>query len=277
MTVIHASSERRSGRISFLGRVAAHARANYRGPFRRRPRKRPAGYSESHLTKGKSYHAFFRDRPGRRLMWELEQSVLLQILEEVGPVSRHLDFAGGTGRIAGFMQSRCETQYILDISSAMLDVAREHLEHAHVVCRDFREGVPEVPPQSVDMVTAFRFFPNADEELRDAAMEFIASRLRPGGYLVCNNHRNFWSVPYVTARLLFVGGADGMEHREMRDLAECHGLQLIGSHSIGLIPQTDNHAMLPWGLVRMIEKACLAHIGRRTRAGYNVVYLFKKA
>ena len=39
-----------------------------------------------------------------------------------------------------------------------------------------------------DLVTSFRFFGNAQDELRSSALAAINRHLRPQGYLIINNH-----------------------------------------------------------------------------------------
>ena len=251
-----------------------------RMPFQLRPtRKRRAysSYTYSHLHKGREYHAGFSTSPGRRMIWQLEQEILESIAAERGPFSSHLDFAGGTGRIAAIMKRHCTTQYVLDVSQEMLAVAKENVPGAKLIQRDFNEGVPEIAEASQHLVTAFRFFPNAEPDLRNGAMRFIASRLKPGGHLICNNHRNFWSVPYVTQRLTFCGGTEGMTNEEMVSLARAHGLSLERRYSMGVLPQTEASCVLPWALAERLERSVFRRVGTRHRLGYDVVFVFERA
>lgn len=249
-------------------------------PFQRRPYPRPrpyASYTQSHLHKGPGYHAGFDRVPGRRMIWEMEQEVLEQFAREHGPFASHLDFAGGTGRIAHILHKHCNAQRILDVSGEMLAVAREMLPDATFIQRDFNAGVPEIPEASQDLVTAFRFFPNAEAELRSGGMRFVASRLKPGGYLICNNHRNFWSLPWITWRVTLRGGTSGMTNDEMIGLARENGLRLLRRYSMGVVPQTEEKAILPWRAVERLERYIFRHAGGRHGLGYNVVFVFIKA
>lgn len=247
-------------------------------PLRFRPRERCDDYSVSHCAKGDDYHLRFEESPGRRLAWRFEREFLEKtVCSGDRPVS-HLDFAGGTGRIASVIANCCARQTILDISESMLTVASRHVPGARIICGDFRTNPNIVPAGAFDLVTAFRFFPNAENSLRDAAMGFIARALAPGARLVCNNHRNFWSVPYVAGRLLLARAAsEGMTNGQLVRLAAGHGLRLVCSRSMGVIPQTERKALLAWSSMERLEAFFWNHGGRHHRLGYNVVFVFEKS
>lgn len=252
------------------------SRIDLLAPFRWRPAPREGDYSASHQTKGTDYHNRYNDLPGRRLAWRFEREFLLATIAESGRRGSHLDFAGGTGRIAGALSNQVESQTILDISASMLSVAARHVPGARIVCGDFRSNPDLVPARAFDLVTAFRFFPNAEESLREAAMAYVARALVPGGIFVCNNHRQFWSIPYIAGRLILARAAsEGMLNRRMVDLAARHGLRLTRTQSIGVIPQTDRKALLPWTWVDRIETGIWKHAGSWHGLGYDVLYVFE--
>ena len=72
---------------------------------------------------------------------------------------------------------------------------------ARFACVDLRQLLETVPAGSVDLATAFRFFPNADPALRAAGVEAMSAVVRPGGFVLLNNHRNFWSPSYLVRRV----------------------------------------------------------------------------
>lgn len=248
------------------------------GPLQMEPIKRTHQYSNTHLHKGKgfSYHQAFSKYPGRKMIWELEQETLRIIVKKLGLIGCHLDFAGGTGRIAGVIEDYCDEQFILDISSEMLTIARENLSKAKIICADFNENPSELGQNKFDVITAFRFFPNAEPELREAAMEFISSKLKEEGLLICNNHRNFWSIPYFIRRLTYSGGSVGMSNNEIVSLANQYGLKLNQVYSMGVIPQTEEKAILPWNVTEVIERFIFSLFGNKHKRGYVVLYVFKK-
>jgi hypothetical protein len=233
-------------------------------------------YTESHLHKGEDYHTSFTMHSGKLLIWELEQEALQDFSKEKGPFHSHLDFAGGTGRIASALQKQCAVQTILDVSESMLTVAAKYLPTAIIVESDFREAYLEFAQEKAELATAFRFFPNAETKLKEEAMAFLALQVKEGGWLVCNNHRNFWSLPYIIARLTFRGGQVGFTNQEMIKLAERHGFCLAKTYSMGVLPHSSNKSYIPWRLVRFLEGQFFKLCGTKHRSGQNVIFVFQR-
>src|SRR5690606_24464999 len=71
------------------------------------------------------------------------------------------------------------------------------------------------------LVTAFRFFLNAEPDLRRAALQAIEPRLAPGGYLVANFHLNPTSLTGLYVRLRSLRRA---RRRPMMSLDEARAL-----------------------------------------------------
>lgn len=246
------------------------------GPVQLIPKQETENYTTSHLNKSDDYHQIFSDYEGIRIMWELEQSVIKSIIEN-HVFTSYLDFAGGTGRIASIIENKCNQSYILDISERMLSVAERKLKNTQIICGDFNDKSLNLKCLKFDLITAFRFFPNAEANLRFLAMQFISNKLNNGGLLICNNHRNFWSIPYFFMRLTFFGGHAGMSSHQMITLSEQCGLELIGTYSMGVVPQTNKKTILfSWKLTKYIETFIFNHIGTRHSLGYNVIYVFRK-
>lgn len=228
-------------------------------------------YSDSHLEKGIEYDNRFLDLKGRRLMWDLEKRILRK---EVKMANDYLDFATGTGRIISALSDLANKKYGLDISEKMLEVAIRNSKDTQFINRDFREPIPELENKRFDLITAFRFFPGAENKLREDAMRFISNKLKKGGVLIVNNHRNFWSIPYVVMRIFFIKrGFGGMKNGEMIRLAKKYGLTLTRCYSMGIVTWTEKRNILPWPMVFFIENMLLRW-ARFHRLGYNVVFIF---
>ncbi|MGB7328003.1 MAG: class I SAM-dependent methyltransferase, partial [Rubripirellula sp.] len=126
-------------------------------------------YRHSHLgaDKAKSYNNLFQDNPYRKILWQFERQVVDRVIAELGqrPL-RHLDFACGTGRVVAHVESHDHLHSTgVDISPDMLNEARKHVGHSTLVEADLtRDDV--LAEKRFDLITAFRFFPNAQGELR---------------------------------------------------------------------------------------------------------------
>ena len=212
---------------------------------------------DSHRCKGADYQARFEENPRRAVLWDVEQLLLDRILRRFLPARPidHLDFACGTGRILGLLEGRTRTSTGVDVSASMLAVARERVRRAELVEGDLTRD-ELLRGRRFDLITAFRFFPNAEEELRRDAIAALATRLADGGILVLNNHRNLSSLFFRLARLLRPGadGGDGMWDREVVSLAAGVGLAVRARYHAGIVPESESRVLRPRALVAAVER-----------------------
>lgn len=191
-------------------------------------------YRISHAERGATYDDTLTTTPFDRYMAEWERQHLARIVRELFPqrVGRYLDFACGTGRITATVSPLCEKAVGVDVSPSMLEVARRKLPSVEFHQRDLTVGGGD-SLGLFDLVTAFRFFGNAQPELRDAALGAICRHLRPGGHLIINSHRNPRALYSLLGRLT---GAPphGMDLHmgKLRDLLARHGLRILHEQPI---------------------------------------------
>ena len=150
-------------------------------------------YRLSHTdpTKGATYDAHYLSDPHDRILWRLEQQILSEHLDTRfrGKEIHLLDFACGTGRIAHFLEPRVTRSVGVDVSASMLDQARRKLTRTRLILADLtRQNV--LAGQHFGLITAFRFFVNAEPSLRENVMGILASLLTEDGCLIFNNHHN---------------------------------------------------------------------------------------
>jgi predicted TPR repeat methyltransferase len=220
---------------------------------------RATDYRSSHIGKGDGYASSFSERPLRALVWELERRVLDEVVAtRFGERRvRYLDLACGTGRVLTYLEDRVDRAVGVDVSPTMLDVARTRSTRAEIILGDVtQEDV--LSGRSFDLVTAFRFFPNAEPALRAGAMEAVQRLLAPDGLLVFNNHRNSSSLMHRVARAMRRGGREGMSPTEVLDLVDSSGFAIEATYHVGLLPITEKHALRPWALVKCVERAAFA-------------------
>ena len=215
-------------------------------------------YRDSHLApdKGASYHSAFTDNPHRSLVWELEKKALDNIVKRFHadrPVE-HLDFACGTGRILQHLAGRAKVSVGVDLSPSMLDVARTTVPSAELIEADITRS-DVLGDRKFNLITAFRFFPNAQVELRMEAMHSLVRHLAAGGHIVFNNHMNRSSLLYRLARLLRRSTNEGMSGQEVNEIVAAAGLRIEKTYHIGLMPATETHLLLPRLLLGMVERA----------------------
>ena len=235
-----------------------------------------ASYRNSHLARGRDYHAIFTSRRHTRVLWDLERRVLDHLLAQHFPSAppRHLDFACGTGRILAHLEGRTSVSVGVDVAESMLDVAREVAPRAELRRQDITID-PLPSGEAFDLITAFRFFPRAEPELRDSAMGALARLLTDEGLLVFNNHLNETSLMRRVGRRLGRCRWRAMSHEEVLRLMKPHGLEMVGSWTLGVLPFNDKVIPLPH-LVRAVEWAA-ARAFRFQRLAQDVVYVVRKA
>lgn len=245
--------------------------------LRSRPVSDWSDYSVSHLTKGRDYQDAFETWPGRAIIWELEQQAIPAMLCGAAPRTA-LDFATGTGRVARLLKKTFPDCRVTgaDISEKMLSVAKAEGGGIDYVQLDGRKATEQLPPNSFDLATAFRFFPNADGKLRLEAADQLAKLVKPGGLLLINNHRNFWSLTYIIQRTVLRQEAKGMLNSELIDLFTSRGFSVEAHVSLGLTPTTEKKTVLPWPVVRAIETLNFKSAARHHSAGSDTLFLFRK-
>jgi SAM-dependent methyltransferase len=190
-------------------------------------------YRSSHLNRGKNYDGTIAAAPFDAYMAELERAHLGEIIPALFPdgIPRYIDFACGTARITETVAPLAKQAIGVDISASMLETARKKCPNVEFIHADLTESAQDLG--QFDLATSFRFFGNAQPALRHKVLQTLARLVRPGGYLIINNHRN----PHSLAALLHraTGGQMDMDltyFRFRRILAE-HGFKIIESRPIG--------------------------------------------
>ena len=147
-------------------------------------------------TKPKKYERQYARRSYGEIIWTIEQGQLLDFLKEFRlnhPRIYYLDFAAGTGRVISFLEQYVYSAVGVEISPAMVEIARPKLRCGQVLCTDITAPGTSLEGQ-YDLITAFRFFLNAETDLKRTAMKGLAARLKDeSSRLIFTNHGNPWS------------------------------------------------------------------------------------
>jgi SAM-dependent methyltransferase len=219
-------------------------------------------YKDSHkyAQKGAEYEAFYQMQPWEGFLWSREQKIILKILEKYfkGRDIHLLDFACGTGRITAFMEERVKTSTGVDVSSSMLAIAKRKLKRTEIIKADITtEDV--LQGRKFNLITAFRFFVNAEPALRCSAMQALAGLLSEDGYFVFNNHQSYGS-PWIKLRWLRhrqinpQGIFNVMTIGQMRELVECVGLEIVELYPAGFFHPPK--IAIPRAVSRAAENVC---------------------
>ena len=202
-------------------------------------------------------------------MWKLEKKFLDDIVKRYFPCYSisHLDFACGTGRILKYLEGRTDSSVGVDLSEEMLCMARKEVPQAEIIQADLtREDV--LGDRRFNLITAFRFFPNAQPELRMEAMHVLVKHLTDSGYIVFNNHLNSSSLLHRIQK----DSAHGMNEAEMLKLVLSNGLRIINVYHGGVLPTNETRAYLPGHMLLAVETVASRFQTFRTYA-QNLVYV----
>lgn len=191
-------------------------------------------YRASHLDKGGQYDASLAESPFDAYMSSWERRHLPSLLRRFYPngPQRYLDFACGTGRITAQVAPLARQSTGVDISPTMIEEAQKKCPQTQFHLADLTQQ--NLSLGDFDLITSFRFFGNAQDELREGAMKAIAKRLANGGHLVINSHRNPRAL-YALFDRLTGGDAGSMDLHlpKLRGLLARHGLRIVALQPIG--------------------------------------------
>jgi len=197
------------------------------------------------------------------IVWSIERKQLIDFVTEFRRgKSRidYLDFASGTGRIIAALEDHVDSAVGIEISPAMAEIAQNKLQRARMVCNDITG--PHSPIEAkYDLITAFRFFLNAEPDLKQAAMDSLAKRLRDGSSrLIFNNHGNLWSHKLIMwpfhaihrAGKGYIERGNYMTLKQARRLADKSGLVIENVMGSGVL-SSKSEWLIPFDMLLRIE------------------------
>jgi SAM-dependent methyltransferase len=236
-----------------------------KGPPTQRDGATSVGYRTTHQD---ADHARYYDRDlwlpssAKGLDWEIERRILDRVFDRhLRPTPlRAVDFACGTGRVLQYLEARVNETIGIDVSAEMLALARPRCLHSRLVQHDVTVTPLPGLPQPIDLVTAFRFFLNAEPELRRDALTWMRSALRTDGVLVANFHLNPLSLRGRYLRMRWAGRqrAPMLAPREVDDMLAAAGFDVLTHYGYEYLPYRREGTRL-WApaLRRRLEMALL--------------------
>ncbi len=175
-------------------------------------------------------------------IWSLQRPWLRRIVQRQRRRSqrlRLLDFACGTGRIIAMLEPFATEAVGIDTSPQMVERAKQKVQTASIRCEDILSDAA-TPEQTYDVITAFRFFLNTEDEMRQRIMPELARRLADDrSLLIFNIHGNTYSAFGLKALYRHLHGWGGwrtMSYRQTRQLVEEAGLEIAEWYGFGLFP-----------------------------------------
>jgi SAM-dependent methyltransferase len=214
--------------------------------------------------------------------WErLEKPLLARLFDEERRrgARRMLDIACGQGRITLFGAEFFEAVQGVDYSPEMLSVARQCLvNEPSLAGRDVRFDVADVSDyasaEPFDVITAFRFFLNANDELQRAALECVRRNLAPQGVFITNVHVSagsplgvFWNTRNMLRRIAGkprdpVRNVIGLAR--FRQMFDAHGFEITQVERYSLLPRVGKltDSLAERGIQQFEQLARIPGLGR---------------
>jgi predicted TPR repeat methyltransferase len=239
-------------------------------------------YRDSHLTKGDEYDKKFKDNSYRSLLWSIEKKILKKIVSKYfsGHIQNYLDFACGTGRVLSFLEQNSNNSIGVDVSEAMLSVARNNVKRSKIVFGDITKDIKVLNNIEFELISAFRFFPNAQAELCVETLMIFNKILKDEGYLVFNNHRNHHSL-MINRLKRFIKYLIKKKHtiyfseREVKNLMNKCGFKIVKTYHSGIFNIDEKKKVSKNSLLQQIEVLCM-NLPFAKYFSHNVIYVCKK-
>ncbi|MGI3169428.1 class I SAM-dependent methyltransferase [Pseudooceanicola sp. C21-150M6] len=156
------------------------------------------------------------------------------------PEAQVLEVGCGTGTIAMRLAGHCAGVLATDLSSGLLDIARQRQADRGVANVTFaHHGIDALPEQQFDMVAAYNLLHLIEDF--EGGVAALASRVKPGGVLVTKTGamsetwagRLLWPMIKV---MQLLGKAPYIGFHTVRDIdavMERNGLQIVEAETMG--------------------------------------------
>lgn len=191
-------------------------------------------YTESHknIKQALNYeYNLYADDTYDSCMWKIEKEFLSKEISSIkkGEI-KYLDFACGTGRVLSFVEQFTTKSTGIDVSKNMLNIAKNKLKKSQLINCDLTED-DIIEDKRYDLITSFRFFLNAQEDLRKKIMSLLSKKLTNDGLFIFNIHGNTSSYHLLAVVL----GKLGIKQVELNHLSYFKTLNLIKNSNLKLI------------------------------------------
>ena len=223
------------------------------------------------------------------LIYDLEKAVLNEYFTTIGAEQLSvMDFACGSGRWTKYLETKFNKTIGVDISQNMVDLAKTKCNKAEFVVGDITNSSVRVEQlkQDFDVITAFRFFKNAEDSLRQQAIDVLPNYLKNNGYLILDLHLNTYSFMGILANVIKKVKLDRLVNissmslitisiGEIQRLLDDSGLEIIDYWGMGVLPGRSNKILLPIKMLYAVERYFTKNKILRSFS-YNILIVAKK-
>jgi ubiquinone/menaquinone biosynthesis C-methylase UbiE len=233
-------------------------------------------YRDAHTapSKGINYEKTFIVFKYRKYIWDWEKEILKKIFIKYFSDKtniKYLDFACGTGRIISFLEKDISESIGVDISDSMISIAQANVKRSKIIKVDLTK-TNIFNENYFDLITAFRFFLNAQPELREDVLNVLSKSLKDEGYFVFNIHLNKTSIYSRIIHLIrkinnLSFEINTMSIKQVSHMVEKAGLEIITTYHFAIIPIIKENTKIPILFIDPFEKfsskiPCLRYFSR---------------
>ena len=233
-------------------------------------------YSEIHKKRKTSKNYNFRfDSPTLSVMNELERRIIKELSSEFKP-NNVLDLACGTGRV---------TKWLLEFNSCKIsgwDNSQQMMDESHLIGSrvelklvDLKDIKQDLLKERFDFVTCFRFFANAERDLKLITFAILSEIVQRDGVVILNNHKNRTSSGAFASRIRNSFKNSWQSNKELKDMWRTFGFDCIQSYSLGVTPQDERKFFALENISKRIELWNF-HVSGFHRFGINQIYVLQR-
>lgn len=162
-------------------------------------------YKDSHKWKdfAENYDKSICNKFESRI-YQIENEILLEYIKKFFKDQNIniMDFACGTWRITSLLFSEYKNIAWYDISENMLNIAKNKYPQIKFYKKDIADTITE-NIEKFDCITSFRFFLNAEYELKKDILLSLKKYLKKNGIIIFNIHMNKYSIPFWLSKMKY--------------------------------------------------------------------------
>jgi 2-polyprenyl-3-methyl-5-hydroxy-6-metoxy-1,4-benzoquinol methylase len=245
-------------------------------------------YREQFIDSAEAYEKTIQTKH-IRLIYELEKQTLEKLFSKINSRGKSvMDFACGTGRWTEFLEKHFKEIAGIDVSENMIQIARQKCKKASFFVTDItsENTDKEVLGKKFDVITSFRFYKNAQKQLRQQVTEVIPKYLKQDGLFIFDLHLNTFSFMGILAtimhllrlhRLFKIGELTirTISLGDIKRLFKDTPLKIIDYYGMGILPGRSNYTVLPQKLLYKTE-SFFTNKRILRRFAYNILVIAQK-
>jgi ubiquinone/menaquinone biosynthesis C-methylase UbiE len=167
--------------------------------------------------------------------------------------------------------------YGVDVSESMLSIAKKTVHSSNLLLCDLtKENI--FPDNYFDLITAFRFFLNAQNDLRESVLDVFEKIITDDGYLIFNIHMNKGCLlerelkTYQWLKSIKDPGFNTISVPEVGHLLERFNFKIIQTFHFGVLPiyREDNKIFIKQ--INQMERL-FSRIPSFLQVSQHVIYL----